>query len=320
MPEKDLKIICITPMKNESWILDKFLSATSLWADHIILADQKSTDNSVEIARKYQKAIVIKNETDYNEFERTKILLKEARKIEGKKIIFALDVDEFFTANMFNSPEWLTIRNAQAGTIFLFDRINLTPSLDQYFGKLKMALGLMDDEETSIESTSTAIIHNIRLPWPKNAEQIYCRDIKVLHYDYVVPERTLSKLRWYQCFERIKFDHSDKYLLYKYTTFNKIDDFLNSVKLFPVLDKWLENYQEKKVDLTSTKVPTLWWDDEVLNMINEHGINKFKNLAAGSVDWRTKAKEKGFSNVDNFVLKRSLLFRLTRYLKIKLFP
>ena len=42
------KLIVITPVKNESWILEKFLTFTSLWADYIIIADQNSTDNSIE--------------------------------------------------------------------------------------------------------------------------------------------------------------------------------------------------------------------------------------------------------------------------------
>jgi glycosyltransferase involved in cell wall biosynthesis len=45
-------IICLTPVKNEAWLLDRFLQATSLWADFIIIADQMSTDGSQEIAKK----------------------------------------------------------------------------------------------------------------------------------------------------------------------------------------------------------------------------------------------------------------------------
>ena len=29
------KIICLTPVKNEEWILRRFLRLASLWADHI---------------------------------------------------------------------------------------------------------------------------------------------------------------------------------------------------------------------------------------------------------------------------------------------
>ena len=36
-------LVVLTPVRNEAWILRAFLEATSLWADHIIIADQMST-------------------------------------------------------------------------------------------------------------------------------------------------------------------------------------------------------------------------------------------------------------------------------------
>lgn len=68
-------VICLTPIRNESWILDMFLKATSLWADHIILADQMSTDGSREIAKKNSKVILIDNNSEtFNEPERQRLL------------------------------------------------------------------------------------------------------------------------------------------------------------------------------------------------------------------------------------------------------
>lgn len=43
MNEKPI-INYLTPVRNEVWILDRFLKAASFWADHIIIADQMSTD------------------------------------------------------------------------------------------------------------------------------------------------------------------------------------------------------------------------------------------------------------------------------------
>lgn len=314
MSEK-IKLICITPVKNESWMLEKFLTATSLWADHIIIADQKSTDNSLEIASKFDKVTIVKNENSYNEFERTKILLEAARKVDGKKIIFALDADEIFTANFQDSPEWETIHKLNEGTVILFDRININAEQDKYFGKLKMVFGLVDDGISTIESTSQAIIHNIRLPWPKNADYYYFKEIKVIHFDYVIPERTISKLIWYQCFEKIKFNHSDNYLLEKYKTFDSIDEFLSTFPLIDTKQEWFEGYKNKKIDLTSLKKTFLWWDNEVLEMIDQHGIEKFRNLDVNRINWMNLAKEKGYSNPERFLIKRTLIDKIKSRLK-----
>ena len=66
-------VICLTPVRNEALILDRFLKATSLWADHIIIADQMSTDGSREIAKKHPKVTLIDNLSEtFNEPERQK--------------------------------------------------------------------------------------------------------------------------------------------------------------------------------------------------------------------------------------------------------
>ena len=100
-------LVCLTPVKNESWILHRFLKSASLWADHIIIADQNSTDNSREIALQYSKVILIENNAEeFNEPERQKLLIDKAREIEGKRVIIALDADEMLTSNFLTSPEW----------------------------------------------------------------------------------------------------------------------------------------------------------------------------------------------------------------------
>jgi len=35
-----VRIVVVTPVRNEAWILERFLSVTSRFADHIIIADQ----------------------------------------------------------------------------------------------------------------------------------------------------------------------------------------------------------------------------------------------------------------------------------------
>lgn len=306
-----IKMICITPVKNESWILEKFLKLTSLWADHIIIADQQSTDNSIEIASKFEKVIIVKNENSFSEFERTKILLDAARKIDGKKIIFALDADEVFTANFQDSPEWLTIQGLKEGTVILFDRININAEQDKYFGKLKMVIGLVDDGISTIENTSQLIIHNIRLPWPKNADYYYFNEIKVIHFAYILIERVISRLIWYQCFERIKFNFSDDYLLNKYKTFDSIEEF----ELLDTKPEWFEFYKKNNIDMTSIKNTSLWWNDDVLKMIDNHGYEKFRNLDVSRINWMKLATEKGYSNPERFLPNRTILARIKSRLK-----
>jgi hypothetical protein len=51
------KIIGVTPVKNEEWLLERFLAVTSRFADHINVADQQSTDGSRSTARTSPRSI-----------------------------------------------------------------------------------------------------------------------------------------------------------------------------------------------------------------------------------------------------------------------
>ena len=120
------KIIVVTPVRNEAWVLDAFLTCTSSWADYIILADQHSDDGTREIAQKYEKVILIDNPTEewYEYLCRTR-LLEEAAKIPGDKVIFGLDADEFLSEGFEKTESWQRIINAKGNQIFCFNWLNL---------------------------------------------------------------------------------------------------------------------------------------------------------------------------------------------------
>lgn len=119
-------IIVITPVRNEAWVLDAFLTCTSSWADHIILADHHSEDNTREIAQHYEKVIFIDNPTfEWYESECRSRLLEEACKIQGDKIIFALDADEFLSEGFEKTDSWRRIIDSKENEIFCFNWLNL---------------------------------------------------------------------------------------------------------------------------------------------------------------------------------------------------
>ena len=119
-------IIVITPVRNEAWVLDAFLTCTSSWADYIILADQHSDDGTREIAKRYEKVILIDNPTEewFEYICRTR-LLEEAAKIPGEKIIFGLDADEFLSEGFEKTDSWQRILNSSGNEIFCFNWLNL---------------------------------------------------------------------------------------------------------------------------------------------------------------------------------------------------
>ena len=114
-------IVVITPVRNEAWVLEAFLTSCSLWADHIIIADQHSDDGSREIAQRFPKVRLIDNPNpEWVEYEVRTLLLQEAAAIEGDKIIFGLDADEFLPEGYERTQGWQRIMGSKESEIFYF--------------------------------------------------------------------------------------------------------------------------------------------------------------------------------------------------------
>src|SRR6185503_6148705 len=105
MTDEPPVVICLTPVRNEAWILERFLACTSLWADHIVIADQLSVDGSREIAERHPKVTLVKIETDvYDEFPRRKAMIDAARRFPGPRVLVAIDADEALSLSVLTSP------------------------------------------------------------------------------------------------------------------------------------------------------------------------------------------------------------------------
>ena len=50
-------------------------------------------------------------------------------------------------------------------------------------------------------------------------------------------------------------------------------------------------------------------------MIDQHGIEKFRNLDVNRINWMNLAKEKGYSNPERFLIKRTLIDKIKSRLK-----
>ena len=275
-------VICLTPVLNEAWILERFLTCASLWADHIIIADQQSTDGSVEIAQRFPKVRLIENPAKkFNEPERRQMLLAEARRIPGPRLLFGLDADEFLTANFLNSPEWDAILQAPPGTVISFPwplvQANAA-KLSYFFLAKELAIGFMDDGS----EPQDRVIHSPRVPAPPGAKTLHAKEIKLMHYCLMDHDRFESRLRWYQCWEQLNL-HKRPIDLYR---FYHTDLFVPSNMVKPVPAEWMLGYEQHGIDMTSVnREGNYRWDKEVLRFFDEHGTARFKRLAIWDADW-----------------------------------
>ena len=309
-------IICLTPVKNEAWILDKFLKATDLWADHIIIADQMSTDGSREIALKYPKVRLIDNKSEqFNEPERQKLLIDEARKIEGNRLLITLDADEIFSPEIFDSKEWQQVLSSEPGTVIHFQWANLCTDMKKMWYASYFPWGYMDDGS---EHNSQNTIHNTRIPMPQGCKKIVINDFKVMHLQYVNWERMESKHRWYQCYEKVTYPNK-----------NAVDIFrmyhhmfgISKQQYVDIPNQWIDYYKKKGIDLSLIEKKTkIWFDEKVLDLFDQYGTTYFKRLRIWSVNWQEIAKKWGRTDVKRYKDPRSLLDKIIQWWLLKTQP
>lgn len=279
-------VICIVPVKNESWILKNFIECALVWADFIIVGDNNSTDDSVSIARRFKSVKVIPLGPSFDEENRRRRLINEARKIPGSRLIFSMDADEMISANWSDSPEWGAMLNAQPGTKFLFDWVELLPGLDQC-AIYEMPTAFVDDG-TEYQGKK---MHSSRVP-ATAGELVKLKNIKLLHYINIEPERMFSKHRWYKCIEYI--DNGKRPWSICITYQDRKIKIYNST-LIPVRSEWLKGYewlnQYRAIREISGKC--YWYDEEVLNLFDKYGTDRFRKINIWDIDWKKKADSVG---------------------------
>jgi len=281
------QVICLTPIRNEAWILERFLRCASLWADRIIIADQGSDDGSQEIARRFPKVQLIENPArEFNEPERQQLLIAAAREIPGNKLLIALDADEFLTANCLASSEWQLMLRAVPGTVINFQMVNILPNRKTYYlYPTEFSFGYMDDG-TPHEGYP---VHSPRLPRPDDQARISLRQIKAIHFATMDAPRLRSKLRWYQCWEFLnnrgtingRWDGSAAAL---YRDYHR-EFHVASRLVQPLPDEWVAPYGPDFLGLPELEFYR--WDAEVLRMMIAHGTSAFRKLAIWDVDWES---------------------------------
>lgn len=289
-------VICLTPVKSEAWVLDMFLRCTSLWADHIIISDQQSEDESREIARRYPKVTLLENPTsEYSEVKRQQQLIAAARAIPcpGKRILIALDADEILTANVLASAEWQKVLDAPEGTELVFAWPNVTPDLKAFWfaSYPRPTLGFVDDGSPH----RGGAIHATRVPTPGLRPPLVLEEIAVMHFAYFDWERWRSRNRWYQCWEHLHGKRLHRYMrpIRSFRLYNNIDHYAATGQQSLPLE-WISGFEEAGIDLRPRRgYPYYHWDRDIVQMFIEYGPKRFRKLPVWDVDWLAKCQAMG---------------------------
>lgn len=302
------KIVVLTPVKNEAWSLPRFLATASLWADLIIIADQNSSDESVEICKRFEKTVVIRNENpNFDEAQRQLLLIKTARElVAGPRILVALDADEILAANAPTQPGWAAMLNAKKGTVLYFEKPDIFHSANGQMKCIRLMdnywpLGFVDDGSDHEPS----LIHSKRIPCPVAAPSLHINDVKILHYNLLRKKAHESKRRMYGVIEGLSGNMrwSRRIVHYKAN--------IDWSKQGPIQDcpsSWFEAWESRSIDMYHVPDADFNWQDlEVLKKMKAFGVHHFYWEDIWSFDWekcRLWALEHGNTEVPAQPIKR----------------
>jgi len=269
-----MKIVGITPIKNEAAFIDTYASSISQICDKVIVLDDNSTDNSVELLKKYDKIEVIKLDDNDGWGGKRSYLYNLARDYSATHIV-ALDADEAFTNPFIENFDTL-ITQLNPGFKFAMQWLAMWKTTTHYRNDSSVWSNNFKDfiiHDDGKINYSGGWIHEPRLPITENYIKVPLEQGAVFHYQFSCWEAFQIKQSWYRCLERVK--NPGKAVAQINQTYRiTLDD--NNAKASKIGDTWGNNVTVPK--LHEIYDSTLWRINEIEGWINEYGIEFFQGL------------------------------------------
>jgi len=283
----DPSVVCLTPMRDEAWVLERLIRTTLAWADELILLDHGSGDGSRELAAQHDRVHVVDGaDTGFDETAWRRRLLAEARARHARPcVLVALDADEVLSGRPPNDlrRRLLDLPDGAFGEV---PWVHLLPAMQLCARDGRKRLVFADDGRTAV---SGGFFHAPRFAVTEIGSAVHVLgDLVVLHYQSTDPLRMRSKHRWYQCFEAITFPRKRPAEIYR--QYAQAD--ISQLATDRVDRRWFEFYERLGIDMRSTQVDGRYrWDGEVLALLREHGPRRFRRVDIwDELDWNTLAK------------------------------
>lgn len=283
-----MKIITLIPIKNEDWILEKALENICLFSDYVIIADQQSSDRSLEICKKFDKVRVINNKSEGHSNSVRWMLLDEARKIEGNNFIFCIDADEII------SPKFIPEIKLLVSNNILFPGVGVSFQWIQIWGSMKThrvdgvwrnnikVAGFYDDRIIDYKREFVINDHTSRIP--EVSKILHIDKYPLLHLQSISYERYIVKQAWYRCNELIASPSQVKKINHKYSVANT-----NKLLIEEVNKEWLDDVS---MDTFGYSKENDWRYAEILSWFEKYGISFFEPLEI----WEVETLKKIFVN------------------------
>lgn len=301
------------------------------WADHVIVADQSSTDGSVDVYRKLEKQysnleiIYDRPKMDWTTPDIRNYMLKQVRRIEGNNIVFELHADEIVSAKILqNDIKKELLQKMSIGTCLELPWLTLWKHPLQYrsdnsiWSNNTCVFAFRDDRTSDYQS---AVFHGYRVPENYIENKIKLNHVPVLHYQFVNIGADMSKQALYQIFERNHYPAENIFKIYELYS-NYFDE--RNMKCEELKEEdyapWVRmglNIHELRDD-----EDFCWRDVEVLKNFNIYGLDRYAKVLIWHINWEKKrqlAFKKGIQNIPSYEIvdPRSLNTRITHKFVMK---
>jgi len=252
-------------VKNEEWILDRFIRCARLWADKVVILDQGSDDATKEIATSYKEVLYRDiGQIEYDEGYFRRVLIETAREWSRESIMIAIDADEALSSSISDKEVLGRIRSLEPGTGFSFMLTNIDPEYKGYWEQKEPTIaGFVDDgsdyRANWISTPRFPIEGKLIVPVP---------EVRLLHFQYTDWARMESKQRWYKIKERINEPDASSIRIYRRYT-HMYRQSLVKKPFDPVL---FSIYEKVGIDMRSLKPSAFWWDEQALRIMKDSGL------------------------------------------------
>lgn len=261
------------PIRNENWILQYNLPNILSWADHVLIADQHSTDGTRELYKKYPEVEVIDNNHKGHSNEVYWQLLEASRRFGNENIIFYIDADEWVPAEMMKAE--LDTLEYVPGTMIEMSWPNPWGGfkqcrVDGVFNDIHKRIGWIDNGQ--YKHNSGYVINGHTALTPDCEGEVIRLKTPLIHLQFTSWERLQWKQVWYRCVEHIAGASSPSLINNRYK--HTLDPHPTSLMDMP--REWSESLSVIPSEIALT--PADWQKEAVLNFINERGVEFFEPL------------------------------------------
>jgi glycosyltransferase involved in cell wall biosynthesis len=282
---QDMKTLILIPVKNEEWILEHTLRNMAPFADHILVADQASTDSTREICAKFPNVTVIDNPNQGHSNRVRWLMLDEARRLfpaADHNLMICIDADEMIAPAGIEAMKMMVANgSAVPGDVFRLRWIQLWKKANQYMdeGAWKDSwknIAFVDkpphasDEPNEYRRDFVINDHTSRVP-DTHMGNVIRIDHPLLHFHFVAWKKSQLKQAWYRCTELISGKRNAKRINNTY----RVTLMPSDVRVQPVPPEWTAGLD---IPQSLEDVSSSWHLEEIIGFFEKHGALFFEDL------------------------------------------